>query len=66
MIFPSQTIQLKDGYNGQLVWFWRTPIARDGDLVKLRCAEKGREYMTSWRHKSDTNNSYIPSATRCQ
>jgi hypothetical protein len=50
-------ILLKDGYNGHKRAFFSEPIERDGDLVKLRCAEPGEEYMMAWRHESDLEKS---------
>ncbi len=46
-------IVLDDGYNGQKRAFFAEPIARDGHLVKLRCAEPGKEFMTASRHEKD-------------
>lgn len=46
----SKTIVLPDGYNGHTAKFFAEPIARDGNLVKLRCAEPGREYQFRWAH----------------
>ena len=46
-------IQLADGYNGTKALFDDNPIAIDGNLVKLQCAEAGKEYMTAWKHKND-------------
>lgn len=48
-----KTIKLPDGYNGDFAVFYVVPIEYDGDLVKLRCAEPGKEYMFSWRHRND-------------
>ncbi|CAJ6611449.1 Uncharacterised protein [Burkholderia pseudomallei] len=42
-------VTLSDGYNGHTVRFDANPIEIDGELVKLRCAESGKEYMTAWR-----------------
>jgi len=56
--FPAITthsdkiIVLEDGYDGRKCTFFYEPIERDGDLVRLRCAEPGNEYMTAWRHES--------------
>lgn len=46
-------IVLDDGYNGHKLAFFAEPVERDGHLVKLRCAEPGKEYMTAWRHEND-------------
>jgi hypothetical protein len=47
------TIELSDGYVGNKVLFFIEPIEVDGDLVKLQCAELGKEYMVAWKRKSD-------------
>lgn len=44
----NNTITLPDGYNGHTARFYSRPIAIDGDLVKLQCAELGKEYMIRW------------------
>lgn len=49
----TKTILLDDGFNGSKALFDPTPIVIDGDLVKLRCAEPGKEYMTAWKRKGD-------------
>ena len=46
-------IKLADGFNGHKVLFDDNAIAVDGDLVQLRCAEVGKEYMTAWKHKDE-------------
>jgi len=46
-------VRLPDGYNGQTRLFNATPIARDGTLVKLSCAEAGKEYLTAWKREAD-------------
>jgi hypothetical protein len=46
-------IVLPDGYNGHTYKYYTTPIEIDGILVKLRCAEKGKEYMCRWVMKCD-------------
>lgn len=43
-------IELPDGFNGHKAKFYAEPIERDGNLVKLRCAEPAKEYMTAWKH----------------
>lgn len=53
MYFHNEVVYVADGYNGHLVLFYREPVERDGDLVKLRYAERGKEYMTAWKHKSE-------------
>jgi len=49
----QNTIELSDGYVGNKVRFFTEPIEVDGDLVKLQCAEPGKEYMIAWKRKSD-------------
>ncbi|MEX3555681.1 MAG: hypothetical protein VB131_03395 [Burkholderia gladioli] len=45
----APVVSLADGYNGHTVRFDANPIEVDGESVKLRCAESGKEYMTAWR-----------------
>ncbi len=45
-----KTIELADGYNGHVAKFVAEPIAIDGDLVKLQCAEPGKDYMIAWKY----------------
>jgi hypothetical protein len=47
------TILLDDGFNGSKALFNTIPVAIDGNLLKLRCAEPGKEYMTAWKHKDE-------------
>jgi hypothetical protein len=49
----TQTKRLPDGYTGQTVLFAVEPVERDGHLVKLRCAEPGKAYMTAWKRAED-------------
>jgi hypothetical protein len=51
----GKKIVLPDGYNGHMMVFYAEPVATDGDLVKLRVAEPGKEYMFAWKHKSVFN-----------
>lgn len=46
----KQTITIPDGYAGHTVTVYAKPIKRDGDLVKLRCAEPGKEWMIKWAY----------------
>lgn len=46
-------VLLNDGFNGTKALFDPSPLAVDGDLFKLRCAEPGKEYMTAWKHKDE-------------
>ena len=48
-------ITLPNGYNGDTVKCYAEPIQKDKDLLKLRCAEEGKEYMIRWVHKDDYN-----------
>ncbi len=48
-----KTILLPDGYSGHKRLFFAEPIAQDGELVKLRCAESGKQYMTAWKRHTD-------------
>ncbi len=41
-------IFLPDGYNGHTVKLFVEPLEIEGDLVKLGCAEPGREYLIRW------------------
>lgn len=43
-----KTITLPDGYNGHTAKSYTEPVQRDGNLVKLMCAEPGKEYMIRW------------------
>ncbi|WP_334043574.1 hypothetical protein [Burkholderia ambifaria] len=45
----APVVMLADGYNGHMVRFDANPIEIDGETVKLRCVESGKEYMTAWR-----------------
>lgn len=47
------TITLPDGYNGHVATFYAEPIATDGNLVKLRCAEPDRQHLIAWRHTDE-------------
>lgn len=51
--FANMIIELPDGYSGNTAKFYAEPIAVDGDLVKLRCAEPGKHYLIRWVRKSD-------------
>ncbi|MDK0996949.1 hypothetical protein ACO2TQ_40195 [Burkholderia sp. OKR4-1] len=44
-----KVVILPDGYNGHTMIFFVDPVQVDGNAVKLRCAEPGKEYMTAWR-----------------
>ncbi|MBC8641673.1 hypothetical protein IAG25_33140 [Caballeronia sp. EK] len=49
----SLIVCLPDGYNGHTVNCLVEPIARDGSLVKLRVAERGREHLIRWVADAD-------------
>jgi hypothetical protein len=46
-------IRLSDGYNGHSCAFFADPIERDGELVKLQCAEPGRGHLVAWKRVTD-------------
>lgn len=47
-VAPYIVVSLPDGYNGHTLNFVGVPVERDGNLVKLKCAERGRENMIRW------------------
>lgn len=49
---PARVVFLPDGYNGHTVAFCAEPVAVEGNVVKLHCAEPGKEYMIAWRCRS--------------
>jgi hypothetical protein len=48
---PANTVLLPEEYNGHLVEFDATPLAFDGNLVKLRIARS--TYLTQWARVED-------------
>ncbi len=46
-------VSLPDGYNGHTANFIGEPVQRDGNLVKLRCAGRGREHLIRWIDEAD-------------
>jgi len=48
-------VTLPDGYHGHTAAFLAEPIARDGALVKLRVAGRGREHLIRWIAETDLN-----------
>ncbi|MBK1902215.1 MULTISPECIES: hypothetical protein [Burkholderia] len=48
----AKVVILPDGYNGHTMKFFADPVQVDGNVVKLRCAEPGKEYMTAWRDRA--------------
>jgi len=53
------TVTLADGYNGHTARFYTKPLETDGDLVKLACAEPGREYLIRWAHKQTVCEAFL-------
>jgi len=49
----KKIITLPDGYNGHMAKFYSEPVEIDGNLIKLRCAEPGKEYMFRWAYKEE-------------
>ena len=49
----SRTIALPDGYNGHSLRFYVKPLEVDGHMLKLQCAEPGKEYLIRWVHAWD-------------
>lgn len=48
-------ISLPDGFNGHIAKFYAYPALVEGNLVKLICAEPGKQYMFRWVHIEDYN-----------
>lgn len=46
-------VSLPDGHNGHTAEFISEPVERDGNHVKLQCAERGREHMIRWIADAD-------------
>jgi hypothetical protein len=46
-------VSLPDGYNGHTADFIGEPAQRDGNLVKLKCAGRGREHLIRWIDEAD-------------
>ncbi|GLZ73637.1 MULTISPECIES: hypothetical protein [Burkholderia] len=46
---PARVVFLPDGYNGHTMAFCAEPVAVEGNVVKLHCAEPGKEYLIAWR-----------------
>lgn len=51
----NKTVILEDGFNGHTCRFNAVPVERDGGLVKLACAEVGKEHLTAWKRESDVH-----------
>lgn len=56
----ADIITVADGYNGDLIDLYVKPIAHDGDMLKLRCAEPGKEYMVRWIRCADWESAVRP------
>ena len=54
-----QTIILPDGYNGHTAKFNSKPVETDGNLIKLQCAEPGKEYMTRWTNRKEYISQFV-------
>lgn len=52
-IAPYIVVGLPDGFNGHTANFVGEPVERDGNLVKLICADRGREYKIRWIADAD-------------
>ncbi len=57
-MLPEMVI-LPDGFNGHAGRFYSNPAEIDGDLVKLSCAEPGREHMFTWRDWSTVQEAMV-------
>ena len=44
----KRIIVVPDGYNGHTIKMYASPVAEDSQMVKLGCAEPGREYQAGW------------------
>ncbi|MCA7889079.1 hypothetical protein LGM58_38520 [Burkholderia contaminans] len=51
-----RVVTLPDGYNGHTLRFYADPVVVDGETVKLRCAEPGKEHMTVWRSAAEVRD----------
>lgn len=49
----DQTIYLADGYNGHKLRFYVEPVSQDDNMVCVRCAEQGMDYMLKWCSRKD-------------
>lgn len=45
----ARVVFLPDGYNGHTMAFCAEPDVVEGNVVKLHCAEPGKEYLIAWR-----------------
>jgi hypothetical protein len=54
-----ETVLLPDGYNGHLLSFFTKPLETDGDLVKLQCADPGKQNLFAWKLRSYVVSSWM-------
>jgi hypothetical protein len=47
----TRVVFLPDGYNGHTVAHYAEPVAVEANVVKLNCAEPGKEYLIAWRSR---------------
>ena len=45
-VSERKIITLPDGYNGHTMRFYAKPIAIEVNLIRLQCAEVGKEWMS--------------------
>ena len=45
-VVERKIITLPDGYNGHTMRFYAKPIAIEVNLIRLQCAEVGKEWMS--------------------
>lgn len=62
----SVVVALADGYNGDTANFVAEPIARDGNLVKLAGAGRGREHLFRWIDASDLRSAIVSQVARAK
>lgn len=60
----AKVVILPDGYNGHTMEFFAEPVQADGSVVKLRCAEPGKEYMTAWRDRDAVEEAVAAQAVK--
>lgn len=54
-------IQLADGFNGRTMNFDSFPLQIDGDCIKLKCSDEGKDYLIKWVHATDYNQAILNS-----
>lgn len=57
-------LSLPDGYNGHMALFHPEPVGRDGNLVKLQCADDGQSHCIRWVHIDDFNRAKLAARHR--